>query len=440
MKPPAPRAAALLLLAASLATGCGRGGGSPAGAEDPAFQEHRRRALARFRSGDFDGAVAEAEKAVAIAPKEKEACAFLSRLHIDLGRDGKAVELFARIAKRHPDSAPAWFYKGFHEFRLSRWDDALASFTRAAEADPAGAEAHFRRGLVLQAKGDFAGAAAALARARQLDPAAPLPAVRLARVLRILGRYDEADRLVADALGRAPGSAELWHARAQLRERDGRTAEAEEALRRALSLDPSLREAHHDLARLLLRSGRREEGLREKAIARRLADYMLSKEALLGRAGLDPRNPEFALAVAELELTERNYDEAWRWLGRARSLGAPTERAVPLAVEICAGRGALDRCRDETAALEGLEGPRALLARAALAAAEGRSAELTSLLDRVASEASLGREMLRRIADLETWAGRSRRAADLLLRAETATAVSRAVGGPDTMAGTGDAE
>jgi len=437
------RGGLVLLLAIALvqgvAGGCAEPGGSPAGSADPRYEDHKRRALALYREGDFDGAIAETRKAVALAPKDREACGFLSRLHIESGRDREAADLFARLAKRCPDCASFWFFKGFHEFRLARWDDALASFGRAAAADPSNAEAEFRRGLVFQAKGDFPSAAEALGRAHALDPSAPLIAARYGRILRILGRYDEADRIVSETLERAPNSAELWHARAQLREREGKLAEAESALRKALALNPSYREAHHDLARLLLRSGKQAEGLREKALARRLADYFTTKESLLSRSGADPSNPDLPLSIAELELTEKSYEEASRWLARARMLGAPEDRWVPLAVEICAGKGRLDPCRDELAALEHDEGPRALLARAAVAAAAGQAAELGRLLDRLSREAPEEREFLRRVADLESVAGREARAAQWLERAERASGAREIPAGAEPMTA-GEAE
>ncbi len=319
-----------LVLLILLLSACGDPVANAPGIDSAEYRQAREQMVELYRAGRLGNALRPALTALLVAPTEDEPYAAISSLYVELGDDQGAAELFEMLIKRYPRVPEPWQYRGFHEYRRSRWDEALAAYRQSAKLDPVRAEPHFRIGLILQTLGAFDEAADALRQAHRLDPENAVAAARLARVLRITGSYDEARAVVDAALTRAPDSHELHYARGMLLMREKDDAGAEAALRRAIELDDRFREAHFDLARLLRRTGREEEGLREAAIAEHLARYADERERLTREAAAQPGDYRPALALGQLELSEAQTDEALRWLERARALGAPAAEIDPL--------------------------------------------------------------------------------------------------------------
>jgi len=92
--------------------------------------------LARAWSGDYDGAIAGFDRAIAAAP----------------------------------GSASAWLNRGLVRRRKGETDAALADLDRAVRLAPASARAHYNRALLLRQRGDLSRARADEARAAALDP------------------------------------------------------------------------------------------------------------------------------------------------------------------------------------------------------------------------------------------------------------------------------
>lgn len=405
----------LLALASAVAlSGCGGSDGEAEARdpyfEDPAFRAGLEDSLALFRQGDLRGALKPAVAALLAAPQREEPYARISMLYDAMGADDEAAAFFGKTTERFPDSVPAHRYRGYHEFRLGNWANALAAYRRATELAPQDAEAHFRLGLVLQAQGDFDEAVVELRRAHDLAPTDPVTAARLARVLRITGDYDGAYVVVDEALQISPRSPDLLFASAQLDVRGGRPELAEKTLRRAIAEKPDHREAHEELAKLLQRAGREDEGRREAVVAERLDDYVALGNRLRRAVAQEGGDPVLMLALAELELTERRVAEAERWLARAEERGAPAARVAIARAEAAFARGDVPAGHAALAdldamRLDGADAKRAELARAAGLVAEGR---LDAARDQLAIALDGGpeeREWLRRAADLYAAAG-----------------------------------
>lgn len=281
------RLAPILLVLAASAWACRSGtertGDDPPGGRDsragaemarPEYRDHVARAAGLERRGDLRGAVAQAARALTAAPHARDPYALVSRLYVAMGNDQDAARFFELVARKFPDRPEPWYFRGYHTFRMNRWDESLRCFTRATELAPGDAENWFRRGLVLQTMGEFDAAVSALRKAVELAPSADVPAARLSRLLRVTGEYEGAERVASAALAHSPESPELLYAIGQIRMRQRRDSEAEAAFRKAIAQNPAYREPHYDLARLLARTGREEEGRREEAVARKLADAM----------------------------------------------------------------------------------------------------------------------------------------------------------------------
>ena len=245
----------------------------------------------------------------------------------------------------------------------------------------------------------------------------------LVEVQRRLGQYDDAAQVTDVALTRFPDSADLHYARGQLRLRAMDYAEAEASLRRAIELDPSHREAHETLATVLLRTDRAGEARREQAVASRLMDY----EA--GKRNMEPhlassRDPAVPMLLAELELTERHYDDAIRWFSRAIALGGASARPVVGRAEALYSSGDVEGGDADLARLGDLSHPRIELARAARAVATGDADAARTYLATAVRGTLDEREFLRRAADLYDRIGDGARADALLQRAAEAPRTS----------------
>ena len=160
--------AATVLTAAAALTACG------ADADPEAARAAHRAHLAEGRAlherGDPAGAVRQAARALVALPTEPLSYGLVSRLYVELDDDETAIGFFELIARDHGELAEPWHYKGFHEFRLGRWEDALRSFAKAEAIAPDDPGNAFRQGLVLQAMGDFDGARRDVAGRRHRRP------------------------------------------------------------------------------------------------------------------------------------------------------------------------------------------------------------------------------------------------------------------------------
>lgn len=423
------------LMAVALLVGCGtqtpgepRSGGpseassaeASAQSSGPAYRAAREAFAAALQRGDSEAARRSAMVALDAAPAVREPYALLSRIFVERGDDTAALQLFTIRVGRDPEIGHAWFFKGFHESRLQRWDVAVSSLERAVELTPNQAEAHYYLALALHTAGEFDRALEESTAAHRLAPEVPRHAARLSRALRVVGRYDEAERVVAEAMLRSPDSAELNFAMAQLRIRQGRDDDAERLLKRAVKLDPGLGQAHTTLVGLLMRAGREAEARRTAAIAERLVDYRRYRAFLLERMGLIPDHPGVPLLMAELELAEHRPREALQWAVRSESLGGDALRLAAARASAHIALGQIPRAEAELKRIEAWDDPRADLARAAFHASQGRDGQATNWLDSALSRGPEEKQFLRRAADVFESMGRDDASNDLLSRATLA--------------------
>jgi len=393
----------------------------------PEFAAQRQRFESAYQSGDYATALQAATAALEAGPALDEPYVWVSSLHSRLGQDEQGITFFADFAKKHPERAQPYFYRGRHELRSTRNEEALASFTRAAELDPDDAECPYWRGVALYSLGQFDEATLAYRRAYGMDPGAPKKAVQLVRVLRELGSYEEATKIATEAAARSPESAELHYAVGQLRLREMDLAGAESSLRLAIQLDPNHLEAHRDLAVVLLRTDREVEAQREEAVAGRIDDYEKGKRAM--RAHLaNTGDPAVPMLMAELELTERHFNDAIRWFGRAEVLGGGNVRTLAGLAEALFRSGDLPRGDATLTRISEAKSPRIDLARAARAIMHGDNDGAAALIASAVADGPEEREFLRRAADLYNDAGKPSKSATLLVRAMQAPRTSSAPG------------
>jgi tetratricopeptide (TPR) repeat protein len=382
---PIASAALAPVLAILLASACSTGSDDERAddASGARFAAHAERFRELYGAGDPEGALAEAIAALEANPAADEPWVWVSKLHTDLGRDEDGIRFFEAWLAGDPDVPRAWFYRGYHEYQLSRLDEAAISFHRAAELDPADAESRYRLGLVLRSLGRFSEAAEAFRRSYEIDPGDARKARTVVDALRVGGDYPAAERIV---------------------NRAERYAEAEASLRRAIELDPRLSAAYPKLARVLSLLGRADEAEAVRARGERLADYERARRNVQEFV-TDPRDPVAPMLMAEIELTESRFGPALDLFDRALGLGGPAARIAAGRAEALFRAGNLDA---GAAALEPVEDrgdPRAQLALAARAVLEGDRARAVALATAAADRGPDEREFLHRAADLLAAAG-----------------------------------
>jgi len=394
--------------------------GRPPTPPSAASREMMRTSVEQYQRGDFQDALGTASRALSASPGATEPYRLVSKILTDIGRDKQGIDFFRGVARDQPDRWQPFFYQGVHEYHLDMWEESLVSFQRATSLDPGNAEAHARSGFLLEYMGDFDRAAVSFRKAWELEPTEARYASRHAKSLRMSGDYEGAEAVIAAALDTTPDAAELHYAMGQLRLKQSREADAEDALRQAIALDPGHGAAHRDLAGLLARSGHEGEARRHLAVADRIKESAREKGFLLGRLGLTPGDPLLPLLLGELELTEGNHRKALQWFARVEALAGPSDRIHACRAEALFGAGQMDAGRSELARVSNPTDGRALLAKAAGAAAAGNPEEAAELAAAAVETGLQEKDFLRRASDIYTLAGRTDEAYELLNRA-TAT-------------------
>lgn len=160
--------------------------------------------------GDWPGAIAVLERAVAADPDDLEASFRLATALERGGRSGEAIEQFGRILEAVPDFAPALNYLGYLWIeRGERVDEALAMVDRAVRIDPDNGAYVDSLGWGFFRLGRFAEAVAALERAARLLPEDATVRYHLGDALLATGARDRAARAYREAtrLGGPDGEA-----------------------------------------------------------------------------------------------------------------------------------------------------------------------------------------------------------------------------------------
>jgi tetratricopeptide (TPR) repeat protein len=200
------------------------------------------------------------EQAVALAPGDAEALAYLAHVLDRTGRTVAAGELLAQALNRDPDSALAYFFLGAHDRRLGDVAGAQAALWEALLRDPDNAAARVEMAETFVDLHDYPGAEEWYRGVVEVTPSDVEFHLLLARFyLDHLYRVEEGGVPAAEAaVALAPGEARAHDLLGWAYHLAGRHAEAEGSLTQALALDPGLVSAHYHLGSLYATTGRPE--------------------------------------------------------------------------------------------------------------------------------------------------------------------------------------
>ena len=108
-----------------------------------------------IQAGDIDKAIATADRAVALEPKNTQCYTVRGAVREIAGRGEEALADYSQVAKLKPDDAPTYQRRGVLNFKLGRMAESVADFDRFIELRPNERPYHWQRGISLYYAGKF---------------------------------------------------------------------------------------------------------------------------------------------------------------------------------------------------------------------------------------------------------------------------------------------
>jgi tetratricopeptide (TPR) repeat protein len=279
---------------------------APASAERQQARAHTQRGYELMQEGRYDSAIAELDRAIALAPD-------WARPHAN-----RAVSLVHR----------------------NRYDDAESALETAARLDDRDFVVHQARGFLELSRGRAEDAIAPLSRSLELEPRNAFTLGVRAQAYSYLGRYQDSLRDLDAAIAIRPDRAASHTIRAHLLAHLGRRDEAVLALERAAQLNPDNPDQAADRAVLLASLGRDAEAATVRAAAIRTLERMsaaspatnaLTRKHML----LLARNGQTGEALAIADAGLRRQSDNVTLLAARCHVRALTNSDLPAALRDC---------------------------------------------------------------------------------------------------------
>ena len=256
-----------------------------------------------LRAGKPADAVAGAERAHRLAPRDLRTLYYYAIIHGDCGRHEEAIALLRRALRRAPENDLFHAALGKELLDTGRARQAIAPLRRATELNPEFAP-HWGRlgGLYYGALGDPERAEAPLRRALELEPRSAERIELLGECLFQLGRWNDALPLFQRLVRRRPQDARarvrlaVCYAGLDKHLRATRHAEA------ASRLCEDTAESHYDIGTMLAECGAGPAGVQHLARATELQPDDWRAWCNLGQALLDCGEPKAALKAGRRAL------------------------------------------------------------------------------------------------------------------------------------------
>ncbi len=266
--------------------------------------------------GYYTSNMAKARRIAELVPEEPGVWEDIGWVHYRNGEYQEAIESVLIELEKHPEEMTCKVYQlvGMSEFRLGRFEDAIASLRKAIEADPDYGKCYSRLGQIYYGMGQYENARLNYAKAIEIMPDY-LPAIEsLGHTYRKLGEIEEAARQYAHCLELNDFDPVATTALAEIEMERGDLESAVDRLETLLSWQPENITAQTNLGVCYARLGRH-------------AEAMSQYEAVLDR---DPGSVTAAINLASLEIQFGDEADAVALLEKAIR-HAPTNRTVLVA-------------------------------------------------------------------------------------------------------------
>jgi tetratricopeptide (TPR) repeat protein len=298
---------------------------------DPRRYEIRFELIAAYRAaGDFAQAAAQVDVLTESMPTDARVFYVSALLDTDRSDLNAAIRNFNEALKRDPSMYGAWQDLGLVFVRAKRWSDAVETFAELAHRQPNSVEAAYFHALSLYNLGKAVEAETEVRRALRLDVGAVEAHTLLGIILASRGKANaEAADALSQAIALNPNSfdAQFYFGRVQYAMKD--YAGAAKSLRAAVQLKPRHAEARFFLGTALEASGESDAALVEY---QKLVDS--DRNSAIGELGLGAllvKQGKLEDAVAALKraisLDPKSFEGYWA-LGRALALGERFPEAI----------------------------------------------------------------------------------------------------------------
>jgi Flp pilus assembly protein TadD len=207
---------------------------------------HNNLGAALTRTGKFNEAIPQFEKALQLNPQYNLVHANLANVLIKAGRPDEALRQYQMALEAYPESADLHNQFGTALEAQGHLELAEGEFARAVELDPRSATAHNNLGFALLSteKPELAAQAEEeFKTAILLNPHDPEAQNNLGTLLGQQGHDEEAERLFRDALKSDPAFTKALVNLGATLASESHFAEADEMLRKALEIEPANKEA-----------------------------------------------------------------------------------------------------------------------------------------------------------------------------------------------------
>ncbi len=248
---------------------------------------------AKFRSGDFKGAVDGYAAAIALDPRATHPHLWRAEAYVRLGKYTDAESGFRTVSELEPANTDAFVRLGVSLLLQKKYNDAADAYRRALIVDAKAADAHHGLALALRGLQRYDDGLKAIAEAISLKPAdaefqyaAATIAERKGDVRAALSYYMAATRL-------APTEASYWRALGYFQLIQRATADAIVSLKRSVEIDANATGLFY-LAWAYSEAGRNDEAL----------------EAAQKSLRLEPNDPRSYRLVSGVLFTAGKYNEA----------------------------------------------------------------------------------------------------------------------------------
>ena len=218
-------------------------------------------ALGLADRGQFDAAISEWNKALAIDPESFKAENNLGIALLRSGRVAEAVAHFEKSVAIQPAYPQAHFNFGNALSVAGQADRALAEWQKAVELYPGFADARAALGLALASRGRTEEAIAQWRKAVEIQPELGPVQNNLGVALSSKGQFAEAVAHFRQALAVQAGDADIWNNLGVALTRLGNFEEAIAAFRKSLDRRPSSAETEYNLGAALAGSHNLPEAL-----------------------------------------------------------------------------------------------------------------------------------------------------------------------------------
>lgn len=137
-------------------------------------EDYFRQADAKYRAGDWDGAIADFSKIIELKPEIEGVYIGRASAKAQKGDFAGAIEDYGKAIELRPDFSEAYYGRGMAKSRMGNFESALADLNRAIELKPDFAAAYGDRGAAKYSNNDLDGALADFNKFVELAPGNPL--------------------------------------------------------------------------------------------------------------------------------------------------------------------------------------------------------------------------------------------------------------------------